>query len=96
MSDTIKDLREELFKTLRGLTDKSDPMDIERAKAVADIGQTIINTAKVEIDFVRLSGGTGTGFIEEMTGNGTPPLPTKTATGTVEHQGGKTVHRIRG
>ena len=47
-NETIADLRSSLFETLRGLTDKADPMDIDRARAVSEIAQTIINTAKVE------------------------------------------------
>lgn len=65
MENTIEDLRNELFATLRGLNNKSDPMDIERAKAVAEIGQVIINSAKVEVDHMRVTGAKGTGFIED-------------------------------
>lgn len=63
-TETIADLRTALFATLRGLNDKDAPLDIERAKAVAEIGQVIINTAKVEIDFIRATGNPGgSGFI---------------------------------
>ena len=40
-------------------------MDIDRARAVSDLAQTIINTAKVEVDYVRVAGGKGSGFIPE-------------------------------
>ena len=53
---TVSDLRAALFDTLARLQDKDNPMDIERAKAVSEVAQTIINTAKVEIDFIRISG----------------------------------------
>ncbi|MFA6204425.1 MAG: hypothetical protein WC710_14700 [Gallionella sp.] len=59
----IKAVREALFATLRGLSDKTAPMDIERAKAVNEVAQTIINSAKVEIDALRVLGGKGSGFI---------------------------------
>ncbi len=64
MSRTINDLREHLFATLEGLRDKSAPMEIDRAKAVAEVAQTIINSAKVEVDHMRVGGNSaGTGFI---------------------------------
>lgn len=65
MKNKIEDLRNHLFATLEALTDKEDPMDLDRAKAVADVAQTIINSAKVEVDFVRATGRvTGSDFID--------------------------------
>jgi len=52
------------------LLDESDPMDIERAKAVADVGQRIINSAKVEVEFVKHTGHGGTAFLQ---GSAAPP-----------------------
>lgn len=63
----IEDLRNHLFATLEGLTDEDKPMDINRAKAVADVAQVIVNSAKVEVDFIRATGrAEGTGFIPEV------------------------------
>jgi hypothetical protein len=59
----ISDLREHLFATLESLRDEEKPMDIARAKAIADVAQTIINSAKVEVDYINATGGTGSGFI---------------------------------
>lgn len=42
---------------------KGNPLDIDRAKAINEVAQTIINSAKVEIDALRVIGGTGSGFI---------------------------------
>lgn len=63
--NTITDLRATLFDTLRALNRADDPMEIERAKAISDVAQTIINSAKVEVDHLRLTGGRGSGFIPE-------------------------------
>jgi hypothetical protein len=64
MSHTINDLREHLFATLEGLRNKENPLDIERAKAVSEVAQTIINSAKVEVEHMKISGEVdGTGFI---------------------------------
>lgn len=74
MSETITDLRKHLFAALRGLTDKESPMDIDRARAVSDLAQTVINTAKVEVDYIRVSGGQGSGFIPEQPRALTAPI----------------------
>ena len=49
----INDLRAHLFDKLEALNDKEKPLDIERVKVVAEVGQVIINSAKVEVDFMR-------------------------------------------
>ena len=64
MKNKIEDLRNHLFTTIEALLDDEKPMDIDRAKAVADVAQVMINSAKVEVDFMRTTGGTGSGFIE--------------------------------
>ncbi|HEM7881364.1 hypothetical protein [Burkholderia contaminans] len=61
--NNIEALREHLFNTLQGLTDNEKPMEIERAKAIAEVAQVIINSAKVEVEHLKVAGGKGTGFI---------------------------------
>lgn len=78
MSKTINDLREHLFAAMDGLA--KGTMDIDKAKAISDLGQTIINTAKVEVEHMKITGGTSSGFIQEETKT-TP---------------GRFVHRIKG
>lgn len=56
MKNKIDDLRNHLFATLEALQDKDAPMDIERAKAVSEVAQVIINSAKVEVDFLKTTG----------------------------------------
>jgi len=56
MKNQMVDLRNHLFATLEGLMDKEDPMELERAKAVTDVAQTLINSAKVEVDLVKVIG----------------------------------------
>lgn len=59
----MSDLRDHLFETLEALKDKDAPMDLERAKAVCSVAQTIINSAKVEVDLVKaVSGDRGSDF----------------------------------
>lgn len=52
----IKTLRETLFETIRALKREDKPMDIDRAKAINETSQTIINSVKVEIDFAKVTG----------------------------------------
>lgn len=53
---TVSDLREMLFETLEQLKDPASAMDVDRAKAVSEVAQVIINTAKAEIDFIKATG----------------------------------------
>lgn len=56
MPITLDDLREQLFETLKDLRAKEKPMDVERAKAISEVAQTFINSAKAEVDFVKATG----------------------------------------
>lgn len=69
MQNKIEDLRNHLFATLEALRDKENPMDIERAKAISNVANSIIETAKVEVKYLDLVGGKGTGFMAD------PALP---------------------
>lgn len=61
MSNDIIELREHLFDTLRGLKDKS--IDLDQAKAICEVAKNITDTAKVEVDFMRVAEADGTGFM---------------------------------
>ena len=65
MKNKVEDLRNHLFATLEALRDEDAPMDIERAKAVAQVAQVIVDSAKAENDFIKLTGSSGSGFITE-------------------------------
>jgi hypothetical protein len=56
--NTIKDLRDHLFETLEALKDPDKPMELDRAKMISEVAQTIINSAKVEVDLVKAVSGT--------------------------------------
>lgn len=102
MSDdnTIKGLRDIMFKTLRGIQDGT--VDVDKAKAINDTAQTIINSAKVEVDFMKVTGhaSAATGFIgggdnkmKEITNT---PTGTKVVEKDPETGITSTVHRMRG
>ena len=81
----IDDLRDHLFATLEALRDKQNPMDIDRARAVSEVAKTIIDSAKVEVEYMRLNGG---GESEFITATGNANLPTGIT--------GVTRHRLKG
>lgn len=73
MKNKIDDLRNHLFATLEALQDEQNPMELDRAKTIADVAQTIINSAKVEVDFVKATGRpSATDFIESQSGEESP------------------------
>lgn len=56
MKNTIEDLRNHLFATLEALQDDEKPMDLARAREIANVGKVIVESAKVEVAFVRATG----------------------------------------
>jgi hypothetical protein len=51
----LLDLREHLFDTIEGLKGKTIP--VEDGKVIAQVAQTLINSAKIELDFLKLKDG---------------------------------------
>jgi hypothetical protein len=47
----IKELRNFLGETMKAL--KDGHLDVDKAKTISDLGQVIVNTAKVEVDFIK-------------------------------------------
>lgn len=62
MSKSINELREALFATLEAV--KSGDMDLDRARAVNEVAKTIVDTAKVEVDFLRATGTDTSTFLD--------------------------------
>lgn len=75
MLNKIDDLRNHLFATMEALRDEDKPMDLERAKTIAAVAQTIINSAKVECDYIELTGQKSSGFIPYEEVPTKPALP---------------------
>lgn len=66
MKNKIEDLRNHLFATLEDLRDKEQPLDIERAKAIVGVAQVIVDSAKAENEFMKITGSDGSGFIPDV------------------------------
>ena len=63
MKNKLSDLRNHLFETIEKL--KDGDMEIDRARTISDVAQTIINSAKVEVDYLKATDQVqGTGFLE--------------------------------
>ena len=66
MKNDMTALRDELFATLRALRDHENHMDCERARAISEVAKVMTETAKVEVDYMRVTETiTGTGFFEQ-------------------------------
>lgn len=80
MTQNINNLRETLFETLQAV--KDGRIELDRAKAISDLSQNIINTAKVEIDYLKAGGNITSEFIEikpavPALGSGPQPVVTR-------------------
>jgi len=64
MAENITDLRNHLFATLKAV--KSGEMELDRARAVNEISKTIIDTARVEVDFIKTQGEGCSDFISRL------------------------------
>ncbi|OGB26226.1 MAG: hypothetical protein A3I66_00820 [Burkholderiales bacterium RIFCSPLOWO2_02_FULL_57_36] len=60
----IEQVRQSLLDTLADLRSRENPMDIERAKAVATVASVLVDTAKVENEYLKLTGQDRSDFLE--------------------------------
>lgn len=97
MSNDITELRTHLFDTLRGLKDGT--MQVDTAKAINQTAQSIIDSARVEVDALAIIGGHGTKFIPVTESSDPPPCPalqvidTPNGRTTIEQRDGVTIRR---
>ncbi|MEZ7524047.1 hypothetical protein [Burkholderia vietnamiensis] len=67
MSNSITTVRQHLLDTLADLRNRETPIDIDRARAVADVARVLVDSAKVEVDFIKASGAAGSDFMQPET-----------------------------
>jgi hypothetical protein len=60
----INELRQHLLDTLKDLRNRDQPMEPDRARAVAQVASVLVDTAKVEVDYLRVTGQDRAGFLE--------------------------------
>lgn len=75
-------LRAALFDTLKAV--RAGTVDLDRARAINELGKTLIDSAKVEVDYLRAAGGGESEFIGSAMGNLPPGITTSV------------VHRLKG
>lgn len=88
----INQLREQLLATLADLRSRENPMEPDRARAVAQVASVLVDTAKVEVDYIKATGSDRSDFIE-------PPAQIGTDSRTAGLPPGITAitqHRIKG
>ena len=85
-SKTLNDLRSELFAAIQGL--KAGTLSLDHARAINDLSKTIVDTAKVEVDYLRVTDGTKAPFIEGAAASAAPALPPG-VTGITQHRLGR-------
>jgi hypothetical protein len=80
-TDHISDVRSALMAQLRALREATPDKladEIRRAKAVNETAQTIVNTARVEVDYINaINGGASAPFIEAPEDDHPPRIPSK-------------------
>ena len=78
----IDDLRDHLFETLEALKDEEKPMDVDRARAVAEVAKVLVESAKVEVAFLKVTGAArSTQFLPDGDDQ-TQPAPRRLAPAT--------------
>jgi hypothetical protein len=67
---TITAMREHLMATLASLRDRENPMEVDRARAVAQVAGVLVESAKVEVEYIRVTGGEQSKFLESVKDDG--------------------------
>lgn len=86
----IDQLRQHLLDTLTSLRDRDNPMEPDRARAVAQVASVLVDTAKVEVDYIKATGADSAAFLAVK-----PALPDGT-TPTAHNPFPGRVHRMEG
>jgi hypothetical protein len=74
MKNTIVDLRNHLFATLEALQDVEKPMELARAREIANVARVVVDSAKVEVAFVKATGALkSSDFLPTEEEDGTAP-----------------------
>lgn len=91
----INQLREHLLSTLASLRDRENPMEPDRARAVAQVAGVLVDSARVEVEYIRATGADRSDFLEGTPGSVGLPAPSGTPTANNPFPVSKT-HRLQG
>jgi len=94
----LDQLRQHLMGTLADLRNRDKPMEPDRARAVAQVASVLVDTAKVEIEYLKATNQDRSTFLEQPPDQSVAQLGTNPAytQGTVERLPGVTRHRLKG
>ena len=84
MKNKLPDLRNHLFEAIEML--KSGDIEIHQAQAINNLAQTLVASAKVEVDYLRATEGGESSFISSAVGQSNLPPGISTSV----------VHRLKG
>jgi len=60
----ISALRQHLMDTLATLRDRENPMEPDRARAIAQVASVLVDTARVEVDYLKATHQDRSDFLE--------------------------------
>jgi hypothetical protein len=90
-------LRGALLSTLADLRNRETPMEPDRARAIAQVAGVLVDSAKVEIEYLKAIGTGNSQFLEQQP---TPQLGAPSESGytqgTVQRLAGVTRHTLKG
>ena len=79
-SPHINELRAHLMETLASLRDRENPMEPDRARAVAQVAGVLVDTARVEVEFLKATGAEKSAFLGDEPESPALPAPSHTPT----------------
>ena len=85
----MDDLRQYLLSTLQDLRNRENPMEPDRASAIAQVASVAVETVRVEVDFARATHQHNIPFLQSKN-------TSLTKTGVLQQLPETTIHRLRG
>ncbi|MEJ8294120.1 hypothetical protein WKI45_14920 [Delftia tsuruhatensis] len=73
-------VRQQLLDTLTDLRNREQPMDVDRARAVAQVASVLVDTAKVEVEYLKVTHSDRSDFLEAPPTAPQLPAPSSTPT----------------
>lgn len=91
----INEVRTALLDTLKDLRCRENPMDLDRARTVAQVASVLVDTAKAENEYLKITHQDHSAFMEAPTT--APGLPSPTGEPSAHNPfPTSAVHRLRG
>lgn len=62
----INELRTELLSALRELRNRTNPMEPDRARAISQVAAVLVDSARVEVEYIKVTGQDTSNFIDSL------------------------------